>query len=76
MKTVRIGNGCGFWGDNLDAPIVLAERGQTSLPHARISRRTDACRSSRCRNSAIRRPVSPAIFSTCSGVSPGMANSA
>src|SRR6202171_695369 len=22
---VRIGNGCGFWGDNLDAPILLAE---------------------------------------------------
>jgi hypothetical protein len=28
VKTIRIGNGCGFWGDNLDAPIVLAERGQ------------------------------------------------
>jgi hypothetical protein len=28
MKTVRIGNGCGFWGDNLDAPILLAERGR------------------------------------------------
>ena len=27
MKTVRIGNGCGFWGDNLDAPLVLAEKG-------------------------------------------------
>lgn len=25
---LRIGNGCGFWGDNLDAPILLAERGQ------------------------------------------------
>ena len=25
---LRIGNGCGFWGDNLDAPIILAERGQ------------------------------------------------
>ncbi len=25
---VRIGNGCGFWGDNLDAPILLAEQGQ------------------------------------------------
>src|ERR1700722_10932254 len=25
---VRIGNGCGFWGDNLDAPIYLAEGGQ------------------------------------------------
>ena len=25
-KTVRIGNGCGFWGDNLDAPVLLAER--------------------------------------------------
>jgi hypothetical protein len=28
MKSVRIGNGCGFWGDNLDAPILLAQRGQ------------------------------------------------
>src|SRR5437588_4199866 len=27
MRSVRIGNGCGFWGDNLDAPIVLAEKG-------------------------------------------------
>lgn len=27
MKRVRIGNGCGFWGDNLDAPIRLAETG-------------------------------------------------
>jgi hypothetical protein len=25
--TIRIGNGCGFWGDNVDAPIFLAERG-------------------------------------------------
>jgi hypothetical protein len=28
MKCVRIGNGCGFWGDNLDAPVALAERGR------------------------------------------------
>src|SRR5262245_47017361 len=27
-KTVRIGNGCGFWGDNLDAPIRLAQEGR------------------------------------------------
>jgi hypothetical protein len=27
MKRVRVGNGCGFWGDNLDAPRMLAERG-------------------------------------------------
>ncbi len=26
--TVRIGNGSGFWGDNLDAPIQLARHGQ------------------------------------------------
>jgi hypothetical protein len=25
---VRIGNGCGFWGDNLDAPILLAKHGK------------------------------------------------
>ncbi len=28
MDQVRIGNGCGFWGDNLDAPVQLAERGR------------------------------------------------
>ncbi|HXG10506.1 MAG TPA: acyclic terpene utilization AtuA family protein [Gemmataceae bacterium] len=28
MEQVRIGNGCGFWGDNLDAPLILAERGR------------------------------------------------
>ena len=28
MKRVRIGNGCGFWGDNLDAPLQLAESGR------------------------------------------------
>src|SRR4051812_30742667 len=27
MNSIRIGNGCGFWGDNLDAPILLAEQG-------------------------------------------------
>src|SRR5947209_3296559 len=28
MRRVRIGNGCGFWGDNLDAPVALAREGQ------------------------------------------------
>ena len=28
MSKVRIGNGCGFWGDNLDAPIRLAEQAE------------------------------------------------
>jgi hypothetical protein len=28
MKRVRIGNRCGFWGDNLDAPVRLAESGR------------------------------------------------
>lgn len=27
-RTIRIGNGAGFWGDNLDAPRLLAESGQ------------------------------------------------
>src|SRR5262245_44159068 len=27
MRRVRIGNGCGFWGDNLDAPVRLAATG-------------------------------------------------
>src|SRR3954467_6976753 len=28
MRTIRVGNGCGFWGDNLDAPIELARHGR------------------------------------------------
>src|SRR6516162_4074677 len=28
MHPVRIGNGCGFWGDNIDAPILLAQHGR------------------------------------------------
>lgn len=28
MDRVRIGNGCGFWGDNLDAPVLLAQNGR------------------------------------------------
>ena len=28
MNPVRIGNGCGFWGDSLDAPARLAAQGQ------------------------------------------------
>src|SRR3989440_3534959 len=28
MDSVRIGNGCGFWGDNLDAPFLLARDGR------------------------------------------------
>lgn len=28
MRSIRIGNGCGFWGDNVDAPILLAEHGR------------------------------------------------
>lgn len=28
MARVRVGNGCGFWGDNLDAPVRLARDGR------------------------------------------------
>lgn len=28
MKTIRVGNGAGYWGDNLDAPRFLAEQGR------------------------------------------------
>src|SRR4051794_4676041 len=31
MRRVRIGNGCGFWGDNLDAPILLARDGRLDV---------------------------------------------
>jgi hypothetical protein len=29
--TIRIGNGAGFWGDNLDAPFLLARDGQLDV---------------------------------------------
>jgi hypothetical protein len=28
MPTIRVGNGAGFWGDNLDAPRLLVEKGE------------------------------------------------
>jgi hypothetical protein len=28
MRSVRVGNGCGFWGDNADAPRLLAGAGR------------------------------------------------
>jgi len=28
MPSIRVGNGAGFWGDNLDAPRLLVEQGQ------------------------------------------------
>jgi hypothetical protein len=28
VDRIRIGNGCGFWGDNLDAPVLLAQDGR------------------------------------------------
>lgn len=28
MSTLRIAGGAGFWGDNLDAPVILVERGR------------------------------------------------
>src|SRR5262249_45213854 len=27
-RVVRVGNGCGFWGDNVDAPVLLTQHGQ------------------------------------------------
>jgi hypothetical protein len=30
-ETIRIGNGAGFWGDNLDAPFLLARDGQIDV---------------------------------------------
>jgi hypothetical protein len=28
---IRIGNGAGFWGDNLDAPLTLARTGRLDV---------------------------------------------
>ena len=28
MRRIRIGNGCGFWGDSVDAPVRLADAGR------------------------------------------------
>ena len=29
--SIRVGNGAGFWGDNLDAPYLLARDGQIDV---------------------------------------------
>src|ERR1700679_4084195 len=29
--SIRVGNGAGFWGDNLDAPFLLARDGQIDV---------------------------------------------
>src|SRR3954453_15696965 len=30
-RTLRVGNGAGFWGDNLDAPFLLARDGRLDV---------------------------------------------
>src|SRR5260370_470100 len=30
-QTLSVGNGAGFWGDNLDAPVLLARDGQIDV---------------------------------------------
>ena len=65
MKSVRIGNGCGFWGDNLDAPIVLAEKGRSGLSHAGVSGRTHHVDPGAATAARTRRPATPATSSTC-----------
>ena len=30
-RTLRVGNGAGFWGDNLDAPYLLARDGRLDV---------------------------------------------
>src|SRR4051812_7898420 len=30
-RTLRVGNGAGFWGDNIDAPIALAHDGRLDV---------------------------------------------
>src|SRR5215468_2730904 len=30
-RTLRVGNGAGFWGDNLDAPFLLARDGRIDV---------------------------------------------
>ena len=31
LETLRVGNGAGFWGDNLDAPFLLARDGRLDV---------------------------------------------
>ena len=40
--TIRIGNGAGFLGDNLDCAAAAGRSGRARLSHARISGRADA----------------------------------
>jgi hypothetical protein len=65
VKSVRIGNGCGFWGDNVDAPVLLAESG--NLDYLTLEYLAELTMSILpCKSSAIPRRVSRRTLSTCS----------
>ena len=40
-ESLHVGNGAGFWGDNLDAPFLLARDGKLDVLDARVPRRAD-----------------------------------
>ena len=64
MKTVRVGNGCGFWGDNLDAPILLARDGRLDyLTLEYLAELTMSILAAPAKAAAIRRPALPRTFS-------------
>ena len=44
--SIRIGNGCGFWGDNRDAPVLLAESGRQPINSLQASQFIASCQDS------------------------------
>ena len=68
MKHVRVGNGCGFWGDNADAPILLAEQGR--LDYLTLEYLAELTMSILA-HAETARSASPALPATSSTFSPG-----
>ena len=68
---IRIGNGAGFWGDNLDAPYLLARDGTARRLDARVPRRADDGDPRPSAGRRTRRPaMSPTFPSWSSGSCP------
>ena len=37
-RRIRVGNGCGFWGDNIDAPVRYLRADEGGVSHFRYLR--------------------------------------
>ena len=69
MDRVRIGNGCGFWGDNLDAPVRLAAAGRLDYLTLEYLAELTMSILAAAKGQATPPPATPPTSSTCSTAS-------